>query len=166
MDTITSVANQYPNDWLAYLWPLLFLVGLVLLQKYIYLFDQKLAAISHVIPFHPKKPWSLYAAGALGLVVYMYNIFSSRDIQLNLNDWFTFKWLVLALAGVIVVGVVIESIVFFGGRTVLFRIVVYLFLMVIYFYAGFVFGLLLAAVLALLVLVYFIRYFKNLLTIQ
>lgn len=166
MDTLNPEVAQFSDNWLTYLWPVLFLAGLFLLQKYLHLFDQKLISHTRQKRFESKKPWPLYAFMSLGLLVFLYNLFSPHDIQLNLHDWITFKWVVLILAIAVIFGVALESLTLFGPGAGFLRLGVYLILMAVYFYAGFVFGLILAVLLALLVLVYFIRYFKNLLSVK
>jgi len=54
----------------------------------------------------------------------------------------------------------------FGIQKGLIRGFIYLFLMAVFFYAGFVSGLLVVGLLALLVLIFFIKYFKKQLTIK
>lgn len=164
-DTTQLITNPN-NEWTIILLMLLLLIGLYFLQKYMFLFDQKLVKTPDSKVQKPLKPWPLYAATLLGLLVFLYNVFSPHDLNFTDAAWSLFEGLIVICAGLTIVGLVTQSIMFFGIKHGILRAFIYLVLMTVYYYAGFVSGMLVIILLLIFILIFFIKYFKNLLTLK
>ena len=154
------------NEWITILLSLLLLIGLYFLQKYLYLLDEKLLINEDAKTMERQRPWPLWIAILLGFTIFMYDVFSPRALNFYRGDWPSFQWMILILGLTAVGGCFGQSLLLLGIQKGLIRGFIYLFLMAVFFYAGFVSGLLVVGLLALLVLIFFIKYFKKQLTIK
>jgi len=167
MSDTTNQLNEFAtNEWTTLLLSVLLLAGLYFLQKYLYLFDRKLL-VNSTSNQHPNlKPWPLWAGLLLGFSVFLHDVFSPNDFSFFRGDWSLFQWAILILCVATIGGLIVQSLFIFGTQKGLLRSFIYLALMMVYIYAGFISGLLVVGVLALFVLLFFIKYFKNQLTIK
>lgn len=166
MDTTNQLITSHSNEWTSILLGLLFLVGLYYLQRYLYKLDELLLKNEASKTIEKQKPWSLWIAILLGFSVFLYGVFSPNDLILIGSDWSIFLWMILILLVVTIVGLFVQSLMHFGTKKGLLRSFIYLVLITVYFYAGFISGLLVIGLIALFVLLFFFKYFKNLLTIK
>ncbi len=150
------------NEWLFILLSFLVLVALFFIQKYAYLLDRKLNQASKIESTWEGKPWPLFAGIGLGLFWFLYNMFSPNDLSLDFEMQNPVKWvfIVIILAGL--AGVIYESLTHFSLRTGLIRTLIYYILVMLYFYAGFISGLFIVSVIALVLVILVFRYFINL----
>jgi len=165
-DTLTTITGTPDNQWITILLAFLFLVGLFFIQKYLYLLDEKLLKSENSKPMKKQKPWPLWISILLGFSVFSYGVFSPEDINFFDKDWPFFQWIILILGVATIGGLFGQSLLLFGIQKGLIRSFIYLVLMAVFFYAGFISGLLVVGLLALLILIFFIKYFKNQLTIK
>ncbi|MFA5418856.1 MAG: hypothetical protein WC341_10400 [Bacteroidales bacterium] len=166
MDTTEQLIPNYENEWVFLLLNFLFLIGLYFLQKYVYLIDEYLNKRNANGDPWVGKPWPLYVGLALGLLGFLYNVLSPHKLNFNFLSWELAEWVLFGITFFAVSGLIYESIVHFGIKNGVFRITIYLVLMSLYFYAGFISGLLLVTLLAIVILFFFFRYFKNLLILK
>jgi hypothetical protein len=166
MDTTNQLITYHSNEWMSILLGLLFLVALYFLQKYLYLLDEKLLVNEDSKTVGKQKPWPLWIAILLGFSVFLYDVFSPNDLILFRGDWPVFQWMMLILSVVTIVGLFGQSLLLFGIQKGLIRGFIYLILMAVFFFAGFISGLLVIGLFILFVLLFFIKYFKNQLTIK
>jgi hypothetical protein len=150
------------KEWVSVLFYLFLFAGLFFIQKYIYILDQKLAKYSKRELVNNRKPWALYTGIFLGVFSFLYFMFSDKEQATFIdfkNIWHVLFFIVTAT---IVITIFYESIRNFGMKAGTIRSIVYVILMALYFYAGFISGLYLITIIALGILIYFIRYFKKL----
>ncbi len=167
MTDTTNQMNEFaPNEWTTLLLSVLLLLGLYFLQKYLYLFDRKLLVNSASKKNTNLKPWPLWAGLLLGFSVFLHDVFSPDDLNFFSSNWSLFQWAILILCVATIGGLFVQSLLIFGTKKGLLRSFFYLILMIVYFYAGFISGLLVVGLLVLFVLLFFIKYFKNQLTIK
>lgn len=155
---------EISTEWVSFLCSVFLLTGLFFLQKYVYLLDRKFSEYSKRTTLKERKPWALYAGMILGIFFFLYSMFSKNDFpfKLNLNNPFQLILFFVTLA--VFAGVIYESITQFGIKTGTVRILVYVVLIALFFYAGFISGLFLITIFAIGILIYFFRYFKKLFT--
>ncbi len=165
-DTTNQLTEFASNEWTSLLLSVLLLLGLYFLQKYLYLFDRKLLAgiVSEKKP--DLKPWPLWVGLILGFSAFLHDVFSPDDLNFLESPWSLFQWAMLILGVATIGGLFVQSLLIFGVGKGMLRSMVYLVLMVVYVYAGFISGLLVVGLLALFVLLFFVKYFKNQLTIK
>ncbi|MDP2724593.1 MAG: hypothetical protein Q8O72_17800 [Bacteroidales bacterium] len=166
MDKAGQLIPNFENEWVFLLLNFLFLIGLYFLLKYVYLIDENLNKRDATGHSWVGKPWPLYVGLTLGLLGFLYNVFSPHKLEFNLLSWELAEWIIFAVTFSAISGLIYESILHFGIKNGVFRITIYLALMSLYFYAGFISGLLLVTLLAIGILIFFFRYFKNLLILK
>jgi len=166
MDTAGQLIPNFENEWVFLLVCFLFLIGLYFLQKYVYLIDEYLNKRNAIGQSWLGKPWPLYVGLALGLLGFLHNLFSLHKLNFNVLSWELAEWVLFAITFLAVSGLIYESMLHFEIKMGVFRITTYLILMALYFYAGFISGLLLVTLIAIGILIFFFRYFKNLLILK
>lgn len=166
MDSTMVTDTFFDNGWGIYLLSFLILVALFFVQKYAHLIDRKLNQFSGNDSNWEGKPWPLILGLLLGVFVLLYNVFSPTDMQWNPADWHWAEWILLVgiFTGLIIL--TLESIQHFGWKTGIVRLIIFAALMWGFFYAGLLAGLLIAAVLAVVVLVYFFRNWRKTMVIK
>jgi hypothetical protein len=166
MDSTEISGTFSQNGWTIYLVALLVLSALFFVQKYAYLIDRKLNQLSRSGSVWEGKPWPLLAALLLGLITYLYNVFSPNDMQQNPSNWGWPEWILLFFFGVMLGILSFESFSHFGKRMGLIRILIFVLLSAAFYVAGMLTGLLLVTVLALGILIYFINFWRKRISIK
>jgi len=166
MDITESSNSFFQDGWSIYLFTFLVLVALYFLQKYAFLLDRKLNQFSKSNSEWEGKPWPMLTALLLGLLTYLYNVFSPEKLNQNLFEWGWVEWLLTACLAILAGSMAFESIKHFGKRFGLIRLLVLITLAAAFYFAGLLTGLLLVTLLALGLLFYFIKFWRKQLAIK
>lgn len=166
MDSTIVNDTFFENGWTIFLVSFLILVALYFVQKYAYLIDRKLNQLNGNISNWEGKPWPLVLSLILGVFTLLFNVFSPNDMQWSPANWYWAEWVLLLgfSAGLVILAV--ESIQHFAWKIGVVRIIIFTCLMWGFFYAGLLAGLLIAAVLALVILIYFFRNWRKIMVIK
>jgi len=166
MDTITSSGITDQNEWTVYIVSFLLLIVLFFIQKYAYLIDEKLNLKANTNSLWVGKPWPLFLGILLGMYTLLYNVFSPYNMQINPFNWKAPEW-ILVTGFVLLTGILAyESYTHFGLKFGLIRFFIFLLLTIGFYIAGIYIGLLIVALLAIVMLVYFFRFWKNQMVIK
>jgi len=163
---VPSTQNITQNEWTIYLVSFLVLAALFFIQKYAYLIDRKLSKAQKIEPAWEGKPWALLAAILLGIFTLLYNVFSPDKMQQNPMNWHWAVWVIIFCFLLILVLLAAESISHFGTRLGLVRFGVLGALCVGFYFAGLLAGLLIVSILALLILIYFLNFWRKKMAIK
>ena len=166
MDSTNTQVSFLENGWAIYLVSILILIALFFVQKYAFLIDRKLNQLSKNESNWEGKPWPLISGILLGIFTLLYNVFSPEDMQLNPANWHWPEWALIICSFVLLVILILESISHFGIRLGLIRFLVLSLLAVGFFYAGLLAGLLIVAVLAIIVFIYFLLRWSKIMKIK
>jgi len=163
-ETETNSFSQ--SGWAIYVLAVLLLIVLFFIQKYAYLIDRKLNVSLGKGESWEGKPWSLFSALALGVLVFTLGVFIPGDFSVNPKLWHWPEILILILALTIFIVLAIESFSHFGKSFGTLRLVIFGMLSFVFYYTGLLLGLFLAAILALGVIIYFLFFWKKRMRIQ
>ncbi len=166
MDTTTITQGNFENGWSIYLISFLVLIALFFIQKYSYLIDQKLGKLYNPDFHWYGKPWPLLSGLLLGFIVFLFSVFLPGELSFFSLNWGWPETSIAIIGIIIILGTAIESIKNFGIHYGILRIIITLILATGYFYAGLLAGLLFAGILAFVIIIYFILFWKKRLTIK
>lgn len=165
-DKINNSTSLFQNEWSIYLISFLVLVALFFIQKYAYLIDRKLSKAQKKELAWEGKPWALLAAILLGIFTLLYNVFSPDKMQQNPMNWYWAEWIIIFCFLAVLVLLAAESISHFGTRLGFIRFAVLGTLCVGFYFAGLLAGLLIVSILALLILIYFLNFWRKKMVIK
>lgn len=166
MDSSETSSSFLQNGWTIYLFSFLVLITLFFVQKYAYLIDRKLNQLTKTDSVWEGKSWPLLTALLLGLLTYLYDVFSPNKMHQNPENWNWPEWLLIFCFCVFLGLLSFESFSHFGKRMGLVRILIFVLLSAVFYFAGLLTGLLLVTVLALGLLFYFINFWRKRISIK
>lgn len=155
------------SSWYHYVLLLLWLILLILGIKYFGLLEEK---------FKPREGFTngkkygaslLTGSFILGLLLFLIQVFTpEQQVEGRFSTDNIISYAVYALFVALLLINIFQGITYYEGKSRIARICMLCFLMCIYFYSGALGGLIVAGVLALIVLIYFLVKFKNILSIK
>lgn len=166
MDTIASNINTESSTWSIYVITLIVAVIMFVIQRYSYLIDRQINKLESKNGKWTGKPWPLISGLLIGVIIFLFGVFLPGDLTINPLNWRWPEITITILSAVIVIKLLVESLQHFEGRYVLIRFFIWLLLVVAYCIAGVLMGLILATIMAISIIIYFIFFWKKKLTIN
>lgn len=160
-DTLQATSTEEQNGWTIYLVSILIMAILFFVQKYAYLIDRKLNRIIGSDYNWEGSPWPLFAGLILGVYTLLYNVFSPENMHINPNNWQIAEWILVIAFTILFILLAVESLSHFGIRFGIIRLVIKGTLVIGFYFSGLLVGLLLVALIAIIVLIYFIKFWRK-----
>ncbi len=154
------------NWWSIYLITFIVFIIMFVIQRYSYLIDRQINRLESKNGKWTGKPWPLLSGLLTGILIFLFGVFLPDDLSVNPAQWRWPEIVIAILGGVIITRLLIESLQHFGKKFAFIRFLIWLILSIGYCVAGVLMGFLLASLLAIAIVIYFIFFWKKKLTIK
>lgn len=166
MDTIASNINTESGTLSIYVITLIIAVVLFIIQRYSYFIDRYINKLESKNGKWTGKPWPLISGLLIGVTIFLFGVFIPGDLTINPLNWQWPEITIAILSLVTIIVLLVESSQHFERKYALTRFFIWLILAVAYCIAGVLMGLILATIMALSIIIYFIFFWKKRLTIK